>query len=232
MKRSLTVVCTLATVMAVSSALLFAQTAEPPSAPLPAGSEPAAGPSKVAVIAFQGAVMQTNEGQRDLAQLQAKYAPKEASLKTQNDDIEALKKQLQDGGTTLSDADREARLRTIDEKTKNLQREAEDDQNDENSDMTDLYQSLAPKVYAVLETYAQQHGYTLVLDGSAQQNTQSPILWFTQETDITKAVIDAYNTKSGVPAPTTTAAPPKTGATHSSGTTHSTHPSTGAAGPQ
>lgn len=226
MKRSLTVVCTLATVVAVGSAQLFAQGSEPPSAPLPAGSEPASGPSRVGVIAFQSAVMQTNEGQRNLAQLQAKYAPKEASLKSENDEIEALKKQLQDGGSTLSDSDRESKLRAIDEKTKNLQREAEDDQNDESSDMNDLYQSLAPKVYAVLETYAQQHGYTLVLDGTAQQNSQSPILWFTQETDITKAVIDAYNAKSGVPAPAATEAPApaKTGATRSTRTT--THTST------
>ena len=49
-----------------------------------------------------------------------------------------------------------------------------------------------------LTTYAQQHGYTLVLDVSQQQN---PVLYATESTNITKAIIDAYNVKSGVPAP-------------------------------
>ena len=69
--------------------------------------------------------------------------------------------------------------------------------------MNELYGSLAQKVYDVLNDYAKQQGYTLVLD-TAQQ--QSPILFATESTDITKAVIAAYNTKSGVPAPVTPAA--------------------------
>ncbi len=62
--------------------------------------------------------------------------------------------------------------------------------------MNDMYQQLAQKVYAVLETYSQQNKFTLVLDTSAQQ---TPVLWATPSTDITKAVVDAYNAKSGVP---------------------------------
>jgi outer membrane protein len=47
-------------------------------------------------------------------------------------------------------------------------------------------------------TYAQGQGFSLVLDAS-QQN--SNVLWATPTTDITKPVIDAYNAKSGIPAP-------------------------------
>jgi outer membrane protein len=50
----------------------------------------------------------------------------------------------------------------------------------------------------VLAGYAQQHGYTLVLDVAQQQ---TPVLYATESTNITKAVIEAYNVKSGVPAP-------------------------------
>lgn len=206
MKRSFTILCTLASMMAVGFAVpaFSAQTAAS-SAPLPSGSQ--AGPSKIAVIGFEQAVLATNEGRRTFASIQAKFQPKEAALKSENSQIDALKKELQDKGSTLTDADRSARLKTIDEKTKTLQREAEDDQNDMNSEMQDAYSTLAPKVGAVLDSYAKQQGYTLVLDGTPRQNSQSPILWFGQGTDITKAVIDAYNAKSGVPAPAATAAP-------------------------
>jgi outer membrane protein len=50
----------------------------------------------------------------------------------------------------------------------------------------------------VLANIAQQRGYTLVLDVSQQQN---PVLYASESTNITKEVVDAYNLKSGVPAP-------------------------------
>jgi outer membrane protein len=68
--------------------------------------------------------------------------------------------------------------------------------------MNELYGSLAQKVYDVLNDYSKQHGYTLVLDIAQQQ---SPVLFANDSSNITKAVIDAYNTKSGVPAPATPA---------------------------
>jgi len=61
-----------------------------------------------------------------------------------------------------------------------------------------MYNTLASKVYDVLSGYAQQNGYTLVLDFSQQQN---PILFAQPSTDITAPVVEAYNVKSGVPAP-------------------------------
>src|SRR5579862_7604950 len=68
-----------------------------------------AGPSKIAVIEFQSAVTATNEFQRDFADLQKKYDPKRQQLKTLNDQVESLKKQLQDQSSTLSEADRQSR---------------------------------------------------------------------------------------------------------------------------
>jgi outer membrane protein len=73
-----------------------------------------------------------------------------------------------------------------------------------------------------MQSYAEQQGLTLILDVSQQQ---TPVLYAANGSDITKAVIDAYNLKSGVPAPPApTAAPggqtapkpaaPKTPAAH------------------
>ncbi len=103
---------------------------------------------------------------------------------------------MQDAGTNLSEPERDSRLRTIDEKTKSLQRSAEDAQNEASGAMNDMYQQLAQKVYAVLDSYSNQNKFTLVLDTSAQQ---TPVLWANGSSDITKAVVDAYNAKSGVP---------------------------------
>lgn len=188
MKRSFVIALALASGMILNAA-----------AQAPAASPAApAGPTKIAVIAFQVAVAQTNEGQRNFADIEKKYAPKRAQLKALNDEIDNLKKQLQTDGDKLSDADRASRAKTIDDKQKQLQRDAEDAQNDFQQDMQELYNGLASKVYDTLASYAKEHGYTLVLDIAQQQ---TPVLYANDSTNITKAVIDAYNTKSGIPAP-------------------------------
>jgi outer membrane protein len=185
----------------LASGLALTAAAQTPSAPDAAAAP--AGPAKIAVIAFQVAVAQTNEGQRSFADLQRKYQPKQAQLKALNDEIETLTKQLQAQGDKLSEPERAARAKTIDDKKKQLDRSAEDAQNDMQGEMQELYGALASKVYDVLNDYVKKNGYTLVLDFSQQQN---PVLYAADSTNITKAIIDAYNVKSGVPAPTTPAA--------------------------
>ena len=98
--------------------------------------------------------------------------------------------------------------KSAEEKKKQLDRETEDLRNDGQQDMQDLYTSLASKVYDVMQNYAEGQGFTLVLDISQQQ---SPVLYASSGTNITKQVIDAYNVKSGVPAPP---AQPGTAAPH------------------
>jgi outer membrane protein len=188
MKRSIALAFTLASGFALSAA------AQTPAAPAAAPT----GPAKIAVIAFQAAVGQTNEFQRNFADLQKKYEPKRTQLKTLSDEVDNLTKQLQTQGDKLSDAERASRAKTIDDKKKQLQRQGEDAQNDFQGEMQEMYNGVASKVYDVLSTYAQQQGFTLVLDVSQQQN---PVLYAHESTNITKPILDAYNVKSGVPAP-------------------------------
>ena len=189
MKRSLALIATLASGLALSAA---AQTLPAPAAAAPAG------PVKIAVIAFQAAVAQTNEGQRNFADLQKKYSPKREQLRALADEIDTETKQLQTQGDKLSEAVLASRTKAIEDKKKQLQRDSEDAQNDFQQEMQEIFNTLASKVGEVLNSYEQQQGYTLVLDYTQQQ---SPVLYAQPSTDITKAVIDAYNVKSGVPAP-------------------------------
>jgi outer membrane protein len=196
MKRSIFVPALAAASLALTSA---AQTpAAGSQAAAPATSTAPSGLTKIAVIAFQVAVGQTNEFQRNFADLQKKWEPKRQELKKLSDDIDASTKSLQTQGTTLSDAERANRAKQIDDKKKQLDRSAEDAQNDFQQEMQELYSGTASKVYDVLSNYAQQNGFTLVLDVAGQQ---TPVLYALPSTDITKAVIEAYNVKSGVPAP-------------------------------
>ena len=160
--------------------------------------------AKVAVIAFQAAVTQTNEFQRDLADLQKKYDPRRTEIKNLSDQVDTLTKQLQAGGATLSDAERETRARTIEDKKKQLDRDTQDAQSDFQADIQQSISSVAQKVGALMTDYAEKHGFTLVLDTGNQQS--QTVLYAVPTMDITRAVIEAYNQKSGIPAPAPQAA--------------------------
>lgn len=229
MKRSVSALCLFASAFGATA---LAQTAETPSAPAPATAAAAvpAGPSKVAVVMFEAAVAQTNEGQRNIGQIRQKFDPKQAELKTKNDEIESLKKSLQTSGASLSDAEKASRTRSIDEKEKQLQRDAEAAQTDFNSEMNDMYQGLAQKVYATVQQYASQNGYTVVLDAGGSQQ-QPTVLWANEGANITAGVVEAYNAKSGVPAQPASSAP-AAGATRTPNTAPRSTPPRPAAKPQ
>jgi outer membrane protein len=196
MKRLLAVILTLASGMVLSAA------AQSPAAPAAASGAP---PAKVAVIAFQTAVVQTNEFKRNMAELQKKYGPQRQQLEALSNQIDTMSKQLQAQQATLSEAQRAAQASAIDAKKKQLDRDAQDAQSAFQQDMQDMFTATAKKVYGVMDGYVKQRGYTLVLDASQQQ---SPILYAADSTDITKAVLDAYNAKSGIPAPAAPAPQP------------------------
>lgn len=210
MKRVLSIVCVLASGLG-AGAVAQAAPAKPDPAPVAV-----TGASKIAVINFQQAVGQSNEFQRDIAQLRQKYQPREQSLQQLNGQIEAMKKQLQTSSSTLSDTQRETQLRQIDDKTKSLQRSAEDLRNDEQADTQEAFQQVGQKVYDEVGTYAKQQGFQLVLDASQQS---SGVVWASEGTDITAAVVKAYNDKSGIAAPPA-AVPSAPAPQHSAAPTH------------
>jgi outer membrane protein len=189
MKRSLAIIAILASGFVLSAA---AQT--------PAPAAPA-GPTKIAVIAFQGAVAKTNEGQRNFSDLLKKFDPKRQQLKALSDEVEGLTKQLQAQGDKLSPAEQQSRAKSFEDKKKQLERSAEDAQNDYQTEMSEIYNGLASKVYEVLANYAQQQGFTVVFDVTGSQQQAPVVLWASESTDITNQVVEAYNLKSGVPAP-------------------------------
>jgi len=203
------------------TAAMMAQTAAPavPSAPQPAAAEaaPQAVPAKIALIAFEQAVFATNEGQHAVQDVQKKYAPKKAEIDSLSKEVDTLKKQLQAAPTTMTDEERSTKVKAIDAKEKDLNREAEDAQTAYNADLQQAYGKVAQKVSVTAKKYASDNGFTMLMDVSSQA---SNIMWIGPNIDVTKAVVEAYNASSPV-----AAAAPAAPAAH---TTHpaSTHSTT------
>lgn len=179
-------------IMASATGMMLAQGAAAPAVAGPAG------PLKVGVLNVQAIVLYSNEGQRDFGVLNQKYAPKQAQLKSLSDEIAAAQKSLQDAGDKLSDTERTSRTHSIETKQRDLQRSAEDAQNDYQGEQQVIFQRIGQKLETFIQTYAAQNSYSLLIEAGSQT---SPVVYANQGLDVTKAVLDGYNTSSGVPAP-------------------------------
>ncbi len=172
---------------------LFAQAAQPGGSP-PPGTTPA----KIGLVNILEAIAATNEGQKEIIDLNNKFAPKQAELRALKDEIDRLKKELDAQSTKLSDDERNSKVRTIETKQKILERNYEDAQAEYQQAQQDISGRIYQKMTTVLEKYATSNGLAVVLDVSGQQNT---VLWGNTGTLITKPLVDAYNAQSPVPPP-------------------------------
>lgn len=196
----------LATALVVSVAAL-AQTGSAAAAPAsPAPTATGTG-NKIGTINLEQAIIATNEGRRDFEALSKKLEPKQTELKSQNDEIESLKKQLNTQGDKLNEDARQNLVKQIETKQKQLDRSLQDAQEDARNQQQEIGQRIIQKMAPVLVKYANENGFGVIIDTS-QPWPQSPIVWWGESLDVTKAIVDAYNTQSGVPAP-----PPTTGST-------------------
>jgi outer membrane protein len=167
----------------------------PTAARAQASTATGAAGDKVGIVSIQDAIANTNEGKKEMEALQQKFAPRQAALQAQNDEVENLKKQLQAQGDKLSEEERSNRVRIASEKQKTLQRSYEDFQNEVQQAEQEILNRLGKKMLEVLEKYSKENGYALVMDVSTQQ---TPVLYANPGTNMTKALIDAYNASSPV----------------------------------
>lgn len=178
----------------LSAGVASAQAAAPAAS---SASAPQAIPAKIALINFEQVVLASNEGQTVALTTQKKFEPRKAQLETQSNEIDSLKKNVP---ATLPDDEKASRLRTINTKEQTLQRDAEAAQTEYSTELQEALGKVATKVAVTARSYADQNGYTMVLDVSGQQNN---VFWVSPKsnTDISQAVVDAYNKSSGIAAP-------------------------------
>jgi outer membrane protein len=152
---------------------------------------------KLAIVNVNGALIATRDGQKAASELNARRATKSKEFELKQNEILALQNQLDKGANTLSEAAKNALFASIAAKKKSYQREAEDAQADLEADEQKILQQLGQKILAVVQRYAHDNGYTMVMDAGA--NT-SPVLYAAASIDITKEIVELYD-KSAAPPP-------------------------------
>jgi outer membrane protein len=197
-------------VLAASVAAL-AQNAALPAAPSAAANNATAPVAtnatgtRMGTINVEQAIFATNEGQRDFEALSKKLEPKQNELKGVNDEVEALKKQLNTQGEKLNDDSRATLVKQIEQKQKSLERQVQDARDDAQNQQNEIAQRILQKMGPMLVKYAADQGFGVIIDTSNPW-PNGPVLWAGPAVDITKSVVDLYNAQSGVPAPVRPAA--------------------------
>lgn len=198
MNRTLTLLSALGASLALAPLAVGQAPAAPRPTPAAAPAAPRAIDAKVALINFEQVVLASNEGQTVTVNTQKKYEPRKSAIEAQSAQVDSMKKELAALPANTPDDVRTTKLRAEDTEEKKLNRDAEDASTAYQAEWQEALGKVAQKIAGTMKSYAQTNGFTLLLDVSSQQ---SNVLWADTSTDISQAVVDAYNKSSGVAAP-------------------------------
>ena len=147
-------------------------------------------PTKVGVIQIQSALTGTKDGQKAVAELESRMAPKQKDMERKRSEIQELQDKLNKGGNAMAQAAKDDLARSIDVKTKSYNRDMEDARAELETEQRKLLEDLSGKMQVVIDKYALANGYAVLLDVS---NQATNVLYVASGVDITKEIIDAYD---------------------------------------
>jgi outer membrane protein len=169
-------------------------------------------PTKVGIIHVEGAILNTKEGQKAVAEWNAKFGPRQAELGKKQASIISMEGQLRKGSVTMNEDARNKMTRDIDNLKKSLQRDTEDAESDFQQEQNKVYSELSAKLHTVVDKFAKENGLAAIIDVSQPQTR--PVFWAADAVNITNEIIQLYDKAypvagaTGAPAATKTAAPP------------------------
>jgi outer membrane protein len=172
-----------ALVFGTSASAVLAQGA----AATPASSGPA---GKVGVINVRQAIVTTSEGKQASAELQSQFAARQTELESLNKQITDLRQRLAAGQSTLSQDEQTRLTRQGELLARQLQRKQDEYQEDVNASQGDVIDKIGRKMIDVLDRYARENGYIVIMDSSAQN---TPILYASNQIDVTQEIIRLYD---------------------------------------
>lgn len=189
---------------AIAAAAILSTAAAWAQAPATAGS---AASGKVGVIAIRQAIGGTAEGKLAQAELQSQLAPRQNEIEGINKQVNDLQQRLTSSNGKLS-PEEENRLRQQGQRlAQRLERMNTEYQEDANAALGDITERIGRKMVDVLDRYARENGFVVILDSSAQN---TPILFASTQIDVTQDIVrlydQAYPVKAGATAPAKPAA--------------------------
>ena len=160
---------------------------------------------KIGVINVRQAIVTTAEGKQASAELQTQFTPRQNELEGMNKQINDLRGRLSAGANTLSDEEKVRLTQQGQRLTAQLDRKNNELNEDVQAAQADVVDRIGRKMMDVLDRYARENGYAIVLDSSSQN---TPILYASNQIDVTQDIIRLYDQNYPVKAGATTPSKP------------------------
>jgi outer membrane protein len=144
---------------------------------------------KVGVINIRQAIVATAEGKLASAELQSQFAPRQTDLENLNKQINDVRQRLAQGDK-LSQEEQTRLQKQGELLARQLERKQNEYQEDVNAAQGDVIDRIGHKMVDVLDRYARESGYVVVLDSSSQN---TPILYASNQIDVTQDIIRLYD---------------------------------------
>jgi outer membrane protein len=151
-------------------------------------------PTKIAIINIQNAILATKDGEKAREQIRVKFEPRSKQIEASGAETQKLREQLQKTANAISAEAREKLSREIDDRTKRLQWDSEDFQQELQQEEQKLVGEIGQRMIQIIDEYAKANNYSVVLDVSSQA---SPVLWAATGIDITVDIVQLYDKKHG-----------------------------------
>ncbi len=152
------------------------------------GAAPAAAQSKLAVIDVQRLVTDSVAGKEALARLKKLQDDKIAEGKAKNDEVDALRKRLNEGRLSLADDKISELEKQLEEKVTGLRRFQEDAEREFNKSRETTFGEIERRVFPVIEQVGKEGGYTFIFN-----KFQSGLLYADDAADITSQIIQRFD---------------------------------------
>ena len=147
-------------------------------------------PAKVGVLGVRQAIVNTAEGKQASAELQSQFAPRQTELENFRKQIDDLQTRLRAGDRTLSDEEKGRLTREGEALARKLQRKQDGCQEEANDAQNAIFERIGGKLMEVVDRYARENGFALILDVSAQT---TPVLFAAPTINITQDIIRLYD---------------------------------------
>ena len=144
---------------------------------------------RIAVVNYGQLLQESPQAQSAVAALRAEFAPKQRSLQTEAAQLKAKEDTLKKNEATMTQDQRDQAEVELREKYQDLARKQSEIQDDVNTRRNELMSGLQKTLQQVVQTYARQQRYDLVLaDG---------FIYATPTIDITPAILSALKSQAG-----------------------------------
>jgi outer membrane protein len=151
---------------------------------------------RLAVVDMQRALNECEAGKRAKDQVKGKFEKAQDQLRRQREDLDRMREDYDKKALVLRDEERRGLEKDLEGRTLEFKRKYEDFQRDLKRTDAELTSHIVEELYAVVQDYGAEKGYTLVLEASS-----GALIYSDRSTDITDEIVRLHNTSPPKRAP-------------------------------